>query len=329
MTFETALPKTMKAWVCRAYGGPEVLALRDLPVPAVGDDGVLIRVEATTVSSGDRRVRALDLPPGFGPLGRPMLGFRRPRRPVLGTELAGTVAAVGPRVAGFRPGDAVVAFPGARQGAHAEYCLIAASGPIVARPETLSIEQAAALSFGGTTALHFLDKAGLRPDERLLVIGASGAVGSAMVQIAHAMGAAVTGVASTANLDLVRALGAENVVDYTREDVTAAGATYDVVADTVGAGSFARCEPILAAGGRYLAIAGGLADMLARGRGGKRSISGAAAERPEDLRRLAALAGAGKFTPLVDGVLPFARLPEAHARADTGRKRGSVVVTLG
>jgi NADPH:quinone reductase-like Zn-dependent oxidoreductase len=322
------LPRTMRAWVVTRYGGPEVLALREVPVPRPGRGEVLIRVEATTVSSGDRRVRALDLPPGMGAMGRLAIGLRRPRRAVLGAELTGCVAAVGAGVTRPRPGDAVIAFPGFRQGAHAEFVVMPESGMVVPRPDAMPIGIAAALGFGGTTARDYLRRAAVRAGERVLVIGASGTVGAALVQLAVAAGAEVTAVTSAGNAEMVRGLGAGTVIDYGTTDVTEGPSRWDIVADAVAALDFRRALPILAEGGRYLAIAGGLGDLLARRRGSRRCIAGPAAERRDDLEALADLAAQGAFRPPIDGVYPFADLPAAHARADTGRKRGSLVVTV-
>lgn len=316
----------MRAWCARAYGGPEVLELREVPLAPPGAGEVLVRVEATTVSSGDRRVRALDVPRGMGPILRAVFGITRPRNPVLGAEFTGVVAALGAGVTRLREGDAVIGFPGARMGAHAEFARMREAGRIVPRPDGMPIETAAALAFGGSTARHFLRRAALAAGERVLVIGASGTVGSALVQLAAAAGAEVTGVTSTGNLDLVRALGAADVLDHTAGDVAARGAAWDVIADAAGTLDWARALPLLAEGGRYLAINAGLGAMLARGRGTRRIVAGPAEERRDDLEALVAMAAAGSFTPLIDRVLPFAALPEAHARADSGRKRGSVVV---
>ncbi len=319
---------TMKAWTCRRYGGPEVLKLEDLAMPRLKPFEVLIRVRATTVSSGDARVRAMRLPPGFGPIGRLVFGFRGPRQPVLGSEVSGVLEAVGTMVSAFRPGDAVIAFPDARMGGHAEYLTMAENGLIVRKPENLSFEAAASLCFGGMTARDYIRKAVLKKGERLLVIGAAGAVGSALVQLGRHMGVHVTAVTSTGNIERVSALGADAIIDYTTEDFRALGQSWDVIADTVAASSFKHSVPVLAEGGRYLAIAGGLSDMLVRKTGTKRSISGPAVSDLETLRELARLAEAGTFTPQIDSVFPFQQMREAHARTDTGRKRGSVVVRL-
>lgn len=323
-----AAPTTMKAWTCRRYGGPDVLRLEDLPAPLPGTDEVLIRVRATTISSGDVRVRALRLPPGFGPFGRLFLGFRGPRQPILGTEVSGIVAAVGAKVSSFYVGDPIVAFLDMNMGGHAEYALIKETGLIAAKPTNLSFEAAASLCFGAMTARDFIRKAGLKTGERLLVIGASGAVGSAFVQLAKQMGVHVTAVTSTGNVEQVRALGADFVVDYKSETYSNVGQSWDVIADTVAASNFRRCLPLLRDGGRYLSIAGGLADMLVGKWGPKRSISGPVKSRREDLLELCRLAQTGAYTPLIDSVFVFEEMRQAHARTDTGRKRGSVVVRV-
>lgn len=325
-----SLPRRMmQAWICRAYGGPEVLALEERPVPPVAEDAILVRLRATSVSSADARIRAQRMPRGFGLMGRLAFGITRPRQPILGAELSGIVEAVGGRVTSWRPGDAVIAFPGAGMRCHAEFRAIGTGAAVVRKPDALSFEEAASLCFGGTTALHFLRRAGLKAGERLLVIGAAGGVGSAMVQLARHAGAEVTAFASAGNLDLVRALGAAAVMDRARHDLREAGGGFDVIADTVGATSFARCVPLLAEHGRYLAIAADLPAMLARRIGTKRSVAGMAPERREDVQEIVRLAEAGVLKPVIDSAHGFARLPEAHARVDTGRKRGAVVVSLG
>lgn len=328
MPDDIGLTPTMKAWICRGYGGPEMLALEDRPMPHPKDDEVLIHIRATTVSSGDWRIRSFSLPKGFGLIGRLVLGLTGPRQSILGTELAGTIESVGKNVATFKPGDAVVAFAGAAMGCHAQFRTIAVSKLIVPMPGNLTFEEAASLSFGGTTALHFLRKANLKAGEKLLVIGASGAVGSAMVQLATHMGASVAGVASTRNIALVKALGARAVIDYTAEDFTRSSETYDIIADTVGASSFAKCRPVMNEHGRYLAIAGSLLDLLARPSGTKKSIGGPAAEHLEDLQYLVQLAASGVLKPVIDKIYSFGQMPEAHAHVDTGRKTGSVVVSI-
>ena len=322
------VPTSMKAWICHRYGGPDVLTLEDVQVPLPGPDEVLVRVQATTVSSGDARVRALRLPPGFGPLGRLLFGFRGPRQPILGTEVSGLVAATGGKVSSFRAGEPVVAFLDAKMGGHAEYAAIKQTGLIVGKPANLSFEAAASLCFGGMTARDYIRKGALKTGEALLVIGASGAVGSAFVQLAKQMGVHVTAVTSTGNVEHARALGADIVIDYTKEIFSNIGQSWDVIADTVAASNFESCLPVLREGGRYLSISGGLAEMFIGRRGTRRSVSGPAKSRLEDLRELTRLAETGAYKPLIDSVYTFENMREAHIRTDTGRKRGSVVVRI-
>lgn len=323
----------MRAAVYERYGPPEVVSIRDVPTPAPKEGEVLIRIHATTVSTGDWRARSLALPPGFGPFGRLAFGVLRPRQPILGTELSGIIEAVGAGVDELRAGDEVFAAAGARMGCHAEFRCISARGLVARKPANLSFEQAAALSFGGMTMLSFFRRAALASGERVLVNGASGCVGSAAVQLARHFGAEVTAVCSRANVELVRALGAQEVIDYTAEDFAANGKRYDVIVDTVGNAGYGRVRRSLAKRGRLLVVLGGFLDLVfapLTGRiRGHRVIAGPAASRVEDLHRLAALAAAGAFTPVIDQVYPLERIVDAHRRVETGRKRGSVVVALG
>ena len=328
MTRDIARTQTMKAWICRNYGGPDVLACEDRPRPMPKANEVLVRICATTVSSADVRLRTCKFPRGLGLIGRLVFGITRLRQPILGTDFAGTIETVGRDVTAFKPGDAVFGFSGAAMRCHAEYRVMPVSKPIALKPANLSFEEAASLPFGGITALHFLRKANLRAGETVLVIGASGAVGSAMVQLARHMGATVTGVTSTRNIGLVGSLGAHSVIDYTREDFIKAAETYDIIADTVGASSFARCCPVLNEHGRYLAISGGLPDLLARPKGTKKSIAGPAAEQQEDVLHLARLAESGVLKPVIDRTYAFLQMAQAHAHVETGHKRGSVVVSV-
>lgn len=322
----------MKAVLCSRYGPPEVLRLVDLPEPVPKDCELLIKVRATTVSTADWRIRSLTMPAGFGPFGRLAFGFRCPRQPILGTELAGDVVAVGRVVTRFQPGDPVFAFPGAAMGAHAEYLCLPEEGPVVSKPANLDYAQAAALSFGGATMLDFFRRAALRSGERVLVNGASGAVGTAAIQLARHAGAHVTAVCSAANHDLVHALGAERVIDYAKEDFARSGERYDVIVDTVGTAPFARSRTALAEGGRLLLVLASLSGLLLApwhgALGGRKVIAGPAAERVEYLHELAALATAGKFLPVIDRIYPLEDIVAAHAYVDQWHKRGNVVVTL-
>ena len=322
----------MKAYVCRRYGGPEVVQLEELPDPTPRYDEILVRIHATSVTAADWRVRTLAVPPGLGLFARLALGVARPRQPILGTELAGVVEATGRDVTRYRAGDAVMAFPGSKMGCHAELRALPESGPVAAKPAKLSFEEAASLPFGAATALDFLRKARVRAGEELLVVGASGGVGTAVVQLARHLGARVTGVTSARNVDLVRSLGADDVVDYTREDVASRGARYDVVVDTVGDMSFPRCKPLLREGGRFVPVAGGLPELWAATRTrfsrGRRVIAAVAEERPELVAEVAELAASGALRPVIDRIHPFDEMREAHAYVETRRKRGSVVVRV-
>lgn len=323
----------MKAAISTAYGGPEVIQVQEVPRPEPKPGEVLIRIRATTVSAADWRIRSLNVPRGFGLLVRLIFGVTKPRKPILGTEACGEVVALGEGVTGYAPGDHVVIFTGGTIGCHAEYRAMPTSGAIIPKPAGLTVEEAAAMSFGGTTALFFLrDQAKLRPGERVLVIGASGAVGSAAVQIARAMGASVTGVTSAGNVDLVRGLGADRVIDYTRADFTASGDRWDVILDTVGGLPFAKARKVLSPEGRVAMAVFDLSDlpaMLGNPFRRQKAIGGTTGERAEDLAHLARLAEAGQYRPVIDSTYPFDQIARAHARVDSRRKRGSVVVTLG
>lgn len=322
----------MKAVVYERYGPPEVLQLKELEKPTPKDNEVLIKTHATTVTSGDWRLRSLNVPVGFGFIMRLVFGISKPKQPILGSELAGVIESVGKHVRNFKVGDQVFAFSDAGMGCHAEYKCMPQDGAVVLKPPSLSYDEAAALSFGGTTALDFLRRGKLQSGERVLINGASGGVGTAAVQLAKHFGADVTGVCSTANVKLVRSLGASHVIDYTKEDFTQNGETYDVIVDTVGTAPFSRSKDSLTNGGRLLMILAGLPDMLevpwVSMTSSKKIIAGPAAVRAEDLRFLARLAEAGEFKPVIDRRYPFEQIAEAHRYVDTGRKKGNVVVTL-
>jgi NADPH:quinone reductase-like Zn-dependent oxidoreductase len=323
----------MKAVVYTKYGAPDVLQIIEVPTPTPKDNEVLVKIHATTVTSADWRVRSLTMPVGFGLMSRLVFGIRKPRQPILGTELAGEVESIGKDVSKFKVGDRVFAFSGASMGCHAEYRCLPEDGLLALKPDNLSYEEAAALCFGGTTALDFFRRGNLQSGDKVLINGASGCVGTALVQLAKHFGADVTGVCSGANIDLVKSLGADRAIDYTKEDFTANGETYDIIADPVGTAPFSRVKNSLKSGGRLLPILAGLPDMLSAPlvsmTGNKKVIAGPASERVEDLRLLAKLAAEGAFKPFIDRSYPFDRIAEAHSYVDTGRKRGNVVITLG
>jgi NADPH:quinone reductase-like Zn-dependent oxidoreductase len=323
----------VKAAVCRRYGPPAVVEIAQVAKPTLKDNEVLIKIRATTVSAGDWRARSLDVPFGFKLLSRLFLGLLRPRQPILGSELAGDIAAVGKDVRKFKVGDAVFAHPGTSLGCHAEYRSMPQDGAMALKPANLTYEEAAALCFGGTTALDFLKQKGkIQRGEKVLVIGASGAVGTAAVQLAKHFGAEVTGVCSAANLELVKSIGADKVIDYTKEDFTRNGETYEIILDAAGTTSFSQCKGSLNENGRLLMVVAGLREMAeipwATMTSSKKVFAGPAAERAEDVHFLRALAETGAFKPVIDRRYPLERIVEAHAHVDTGHKKGSVVIAV-
>jgi NADPH:quinone reductase-like Zn-dependent oxidoreductase len=322
----------MKAVVYEKYGPPEVLQLKEVEKPTPQDNEVLIKTSATTVTSGDWRVRSLIAPLGFGLLTRLVFGISKPKQPILGMELAGVVESVGQAVSKFKVGDAVFAFSGAAMGCYAQYKCMPQDGAVALKPPNLSFDEAAALSFGGSTALSFFRRGKLQRGQSVLINGASGGVGTAAVQLAKHFGAQVTGVCSAANGELVRALGASHVIDYTKEDFTHNGVTYDVIVDTVGTAPFSRCQSSLKAGGRLLMVLGTLPQMLqipwVSLTTNKKIIAGPASANAEDVRFLARLAAAGEFKPVIDRSFRFEQIVQAHRYVDTGRKKGNVIVTM-
>ena len=322
----------MKAAVYTRYGPPDVVAIREVPTPTPKDNEVLIKVLATTVTSGDWRVRSLKVPFGFGLMSRLFLGISKPRQTILGTELSGEIAAVGKDVSEFKIGDQVFAFTGTAMGCHAEFKCMPEDGAVALKPANLTFDEAAAMSFGGTTALSFFKRGKLQRGESVLVNGASGGVGTAAVQLAKHFGAEVTGVCGTANVALVKSLGATHLIDYTKEDFTQNGVTYDVIVDTAGTAPYARCKRSLKNGGRLLQVLGALPDLLrvpwVSLTSNQTIVAGTASGRGEDLRFLAELARAGVFRPVIDRRFPFAEIVAAHRHVDAGHKKGNVIVTV-
>jgi NADPH:quinone reductase-like Zn-dependent oxidoreductase len=305
----------MKAIVCTGYGPPEVLQLQEVPKPAPKDNEALIKIRATTVHIGDVRIRSFDVPPAARPLARLMLGFRKPRSAILGMELAGDVEAVGADVTRFKPGDPVFAVTlWSNFGGYAEYKCLRQDGMLALKPANLSYEQAAALSGGALTAWIVLRKARIERGQKVLIYGASGSVGTFAVQIAKHLGAEVTGVCSTASLELVSSLGAGRVIDRTREDFATSGETYDVVFDAVDKLAPSHGKRALKKGGVYLNVA--------KDSGSKRDA------KVEDLLHIRELAEAGELVPVIDRRYSLGEIVEAHRYVEQGRKRGNVVVTV-
>lgn len=307
----------MKAVVYTKYGPPEVLHLTEVAQPVPKANEVLIKVLATTVTVGDTRMRSFTVPRGQWLPARLYLGVLKPKRPILGMELAGTVEATGKDVTRFRPGDAVFASTfEVGFGGYAEYICLPADGLLAPKPANLSFGEAAAAVGGGMTAWRCLQRGRIQPGQAVLIYGASGAVGSNAVQIAsHHFGADVTGVCSTANLDLARSLGASQVIDYTREDFTQNGAAYDVVFDAVAKIPPAHAKKALKPGGVYLNV-----------HRDAHAVSGQA--RWAELLALKELIEAGKLRPVIDRVYPLEQIVEAHCYVDQGHKKGNVVITI-
>jgi NADPH:quinone reductase-like Zn-dependent oxidoreductase len=301
----------MKAIVCTRYGLPDVLEIREIEKPLPKGHEVLIRIHATTVTAGDVRIRGFKFPPLFWLPARIVLGLGSPRNNVLGHEFAGEIELVGREVTRFRKGDQVFGSTGFGSGTHAEYICLPDDGTIAAKPENMGYEEAAALPVGGLTALHFLRKGGIKSGHKVLIYAASGSVGSSAVQIASSLGAVVTGVCSTRNLDLVKSLGADRVLDYTKGDLAEKGVLYDVIFDAAGKTSPAQYRGALAPLGAFVTVA-----------------KGAFRERSEDLVFLRDLVTAGKLRPVIDRRYPFEQIAEAHRYVDGGHKTGNVVVTL-
>jgi NADPH:quinone reductase-like Zn-dependent oxidoreductase len=326
----------MKAVVCEKYGPPEVLELKERDKPVPKDNEVLVKVHASTVNAADCNVRGLTyIPPGLGLVAKSMLGFKKPKISVPGSVLAGEIEAVGKEVLSFKPGDKVYG-TGAEMGAYAEYACRPENGAIALKPETLSYEQAAAIPYGALTALYFLrDKARVSNGQKVLINGASGGVGVYAVQLAHYFGAEVTGVCSTGNMDKVRSLGADRVIDYTKEDYARTGELWDVIFDmAVGRTSFSRARKALRPKGYYLAVAGGLKELLQMIRtsitGGKKVVfgGGTACETRENMIFLSELVEAKKLRPVLDRSFPLEQIADAHRYVESGHKKGNIAITV-
>jgi len=323
---------TMKAAVHHRFGGPEVVEIQDVARPTAAAGEILIRVRATTVSAADHRTRARDVPAGLLIPSSLVLGFFRPRRPVLGMDVAGVVVAVGAGVERFSPGDEVMAMLGSRFGGHAEYAIVTSTDAVALKPISMSFDEAVSLVFGGITARGYLNQVTIGDGTTVLVNGASGAVGTAMVQLAKAVGAHVTGVSSQGNAALVASLGADRTIDYATQDFTEDGVTYDVIVDCVGNAPVARVRGRLNPGGAVLLVAGNLRSIISASgqarRYGITVITTPGPYRSEDLEHLADLAERGALRPTIDRTFPFEQISDAHRFVDSGRKRGSVVVSV-
>lgn len=296
----------MKAVVYEKYGSPDVLEIKDIPRPVPKDNEVLIKVTATTVTAGDWRLRKAD---PF--LARIFNGLFKPTRvKVLGFELAGIIEEVGKKVTAFKPGDEVFAHCGLRFGGYAEYACLPANELMTIKPSNLTFEEAAAVPIGGLTAYRFLRQSGLEKNDRILIYGASGSVGTYAIQIARAMGAEVTAVCGTDNIPMVTQLGAHNTIDYKKADFTKINQQFDFIFDAVGKTSKSACKSILLPGGKYLTV--------------KRNPKSS----PDDLQRLTQWITAGSIKPVMDRTYTLEQIREAHTYVESFRKKGNVVVRV-
>ncbi|MFE0341200.1 NAD(P)-dependent alcohol dehydrogenase [Priestia megaterium] len=302
----------MKAMVCTKYGKPDVLQLQEVEKPIPKENEILVKIYATTVTSGDCRVRSFNSPLLLWLPMRIVLGLRKPRKSILGVELAGEVEDVGKNVTRFKKGDQLFAMTGMKFGGYAEYICLPEKGTIAVKPENVTYEEAASISFGGTTALHFFRKGTIQTGQKVLIYGASGAVGTAAVQLASYYGAEVTGVCSAKNSELVKSLGADRVIDYQNENFTEKQEKYDLIFDAVGKITKNQCKAALALNGRFVSVEG----------------QGIAKVQTKDLLLLKKLIEEGQIKSVIDRCYSLEQVPEAHEYVETGHKIGSVVVTL-
>jgi NADPH:quinone reductase-like Zn-dependent oxidoreductase len=302
----------MKAIVATKYGSPEVLQLREVEKPTPKDNEILVRVRATTVTAGDWRMRSFTVPPMFWLPARIALGFRKPRQPIFGMELAGEVETVGKDVRKFKAGDQVFASTLTENfGAHTEYKCLPEQGMVAIKPINMTYEESAAVPIGATTALRLLRKGKIQRGQKVMIYGGSGSVGTYAIQLARYFGAEVTGICSTANLDMVKSLGADHVIDYTKEDFSSREERYDIIFDTVGKFPKSKTSKILTPNGTYVTIA--------------RLDS---KESMENLVFIRELIEAGEIKAVIDRCYPIELMVEAHRYVDAGHKRGNLVITV-
>lgn len=318
----------MKAAVVTRYGEPGVIKIIEVKKPTPGPNEVLVRTKAFGVTSGDARIRSAKFPKGFSLPARLALGIFAPRKKILGSEFSGIVEEVGINVKEFRAGDEVIGFRVFN--VYAEYVVVDIDNAVVHKPKNLSFEEAAGIPFGASTALYFLNKAGLKDGQNILINGASGAVGSNAVQIAISMGASVVGVCGGNNIEFVKSLGAKEVIDYQNTDLKDLASKFDVIFDAFGNLRFGTFKHLLNPNGVFLQAVATFGELFAKKNHeeGKKFLTGTAPEKKEDLQVIIKLVGSNKLKPSIDRVFEFVDIAKAHEYVDSGRKKGSVVVRL-
>ena len=321
----------MKAVICSEYGTPDVLKIKDVEKPVPKENEILVKVHASSVTSGDSHIRSSTYPSWFKPFSLLMFGFKKPRKNIPGDDLSGEIEAVGKQVKRFKIGDQV--YGGSSEmgfgGTNAEYKCLPDNKMVALKPDNMTYTEAAAVPFGGISAFHFLQKAGIQPGEKVLIYGASGSVGTYAVQIAKYMGAEVTGVCSTSNLELVKSLGAEKVIDYTKEDFSKNGQAYDAIFDAVIKTSFSHCKESLKQNGKYITVDWPLLQALWNSIfSRKKIIFGIAPTNSKNLINLKNLIEAGRVKAIIDKVYPIEQIAEAHRYVDKGHKKGNVVIEV-
>lgn len=327
------MEEPMKAIVCTKYGPPEVLQIKEVEKPKIKDDEVLIKIHATTVTAGDVKLRSSDFPFMYWLPSRIMFGLTKPKNKIIGCELAGEIVTVGKNVRNFKTGDQVFGYSGFTFGANAEYISLHEEGVLAKKPINMSFEQAAAVPVGALTALHFLRKSIIQNGQKVLIYGASGSVGTYAIQLAKYFGTEVTALCSTSNLELVRALGANEVIDYTNEDIAKSKKTYDIIFDTVGKSSFSNCKRLLNKDGVYLLSAVWKLSVYFQAIwsnliSNKKAILGVANMNYEDLYYIKALIEADKLKAVIDRNYSLDQIVEAHRYVEKGHKKGNVVINI-
>lgn len=317
----------MKAILCTKYGSPNVLQLQEVEKPTPKDNEVLIKMHASSVTSGDARIRRAD---PF--IIRLLFGFKKPRKSILGIVVAGEIESVGKSVTKFKVGDQVFGSSDMNFGTHAEYITVPENATLALKPTNLSYEEAAAIPFGATASLHFLRKGNIQEGQKVLIYGASGALGTAAVQLAKVFGAEVTAVCSTSNIEMMKSLGADKVIDYTKEDFTENGEKYDVIFETVGKASFSKSlcslnkkgQLMMANAGIFMMLKGAIVSMV----GSKKVVSGVIKETAADMRYLKELIENEQLKAVIDKTYPLEEITKAHAHVDKGHKKGNVIITM-